>query len=286
MSYRKKHFPPKEGKKDEQESIFPPEYANPGVLRVLPTSKLISGLGYQRPVVASEVNHLVKKWDNSLLDPLTVSFRDGHFYVVDGQHRVSALRKINNDEDVLVLCRIYTGLTYEQEAELCVKLDRAKKRMSLAQSTHAMLESGSDPRLKQIKRLLNFEGFVWALGKKKGGDYEVTITQAVIRAYDLLGTEAFRHMMWLFENTWHGDPSSLCSAMFAGMALFVKTYEIEVNDYTFVQRLSTVAPEEIVRRSKADFSTNNTALRCARVLLDKYNCGRRGGRKLEYRFKG
>lgn len=285
MSYRKKHFPPKEDKQIEQENIFPPEYTNPGVLRVLPTSKLISGLGYQRPVVASEVKRLVEKWDNNLLDPLTVSFRDGHFYVVDGQHRVSALREIS-DGDVLVLCRIYTGLTYEQEAELCVKLDRAKKRMSLAQSTHALLESGADPRLKQINRLLNFEGFTWALGKKRGGDYEITITQAVISAYELLGSAAFSRMMWLFENTWHGDPSSLCAVMFAGMALFVKTYEPVMNDHTFVQRLSVVSPEEIIRRSKSDFSTNSNSLRCAKVLWNKYNSGRRGDRKLQYLFKG
>ena len=60
----------------------------------------------------------------------------------------------------------------------------------------------------------------------------------------------------------------------------------ELNDHSFVQRLSAVSPEEIVRRSKADFSTNSKALRCAKVLLDKYNSGKRGGRKLVYRFKG
>lgn len=285
MSYRKKHYPPKPDKPIQQ-SMFAPEYSNPGVLRSLPTSKLTSGLSYQRHINEREVRRLVRDWDDQLLDPLTVSFRDGRYNVVDGQHRVMALRRKNGGEDVMVLCRIYTGLTYAQEAELCVKLDKAKKRLSLSESTNALLESGTDPRLKQINRLMVFEGFTWALDKKKGGDYEITATQSVISAYDLLGSDLFSRMMWLLNNTWHGDPASLNAAMLSGMALFIKTYETELNDHTFVQRLSAVPPEEIVRRSKADFSTNNRALRCAKVLWDKYNSGCRGGRKLAYRFKG
>ena len=50
-------------------------------------------------------------------------------------------------------------------------------------------------------------------------------------------------------------------------------------------RSSKVEPEEISRRGKADLSTGNGALKCARVILEKYN-GRRGGRKLAYKFSG
>lgn len=285
MSYRKKHCPPKQDK-PEQQNLCGPEYGNSTALRYLPTSKLTSGLGYQRPIKESAVNRLVREWDDNLLDPLAVSFRDGRFNLVDGQHRVLALRKKNGGRDVIVLCRVYTGLTYEQEAELCVKLDRAKKHLSMAQSVKALLEAGTDPTIEQINRLMKYEGFVWALGKSRGGDYEVTNTQAVISAYKLLGSEDFMRLLWILNNTWHGEPASLNAAMFSGLALFIKTYETELNDHTFVQRLSVIAPEEIVRRGKADFSTNNKALRCAKVLWDKYNSGRRGGRKLEYRFKG
>ena len=42
-------------------------------------------------------------------------------------------------------------------------------------------------------------------------------------------------------------------------------------------------PEEITRRGRMDFSTSNTSLRYARILLEKYNGGR-GGQKLPYRF--
>ena len=72
----------------------------------------------------------------------------------------------------------------------------------------------------------------------------------------------------------------------SGMALVLKTYETELDDDVFVKRLSTVDPEEILRRGRADFSTNKAALRFARVILGKYNSQQRGGRKLPYRFRG
>ena len=68
--------------------------------------------------------------------------------------------------------------------------------------------------------------------------------------------------------------------------MFLKTYETELDDDVFIKRLSAIDPEEILRRGKADFSTNKAALRFARVILGKYNSQQRGGRKLPYRFKG
>ena len=76
------------------------------------------------------------------------------------------------------------------------------------------------------------------------------------------------------------------ASFLSGMALFLKTYETELDDDVFIKRLSAIDPEEILRRGKADFSTNKAALRFARVILGKYNSQQRGGRKLPYRFKG
>ncbi|MCM1304833.1 MAG: hypothetical protein NC305_14715 [Lachnospiraceae bacterium] len=253
--------------------------------REIHTDRLTSGQPYQRPVNHREVDRLIREWDERLLDPITVSFRDGKFYVVDGQHRIAAMRKMNGGSGVMVNCRVYSGLTYEQEAALCYKLDKAKKRLSLSQATNALAESGTDPETSEIKELVENCGFVWALGKSKGKTGEIVTTRALVNAYRLLGGAAFTRMLQLLWDAWEGDPRSLTASVLSGMALFVKTYETEMNDSTFVKRLSRADPDEINRRGRADFSTNNTALRFARVILEKYN-GQRGGRKLPYRFRG
>lgn len=83
MSYRKKHNSTKKLEKVPKESFLPSEYANPGTERMIMTSKLVSGMPYQRPVEDAEVDRLIAEWDDRLLDPLIVSFRAGNFYLVD-----------------------------------------------------------------------------------------------------------------------------------------------------------------------------------------------------------
>ena len=289
MSYRKKHYPPKPQKKgaDGQQVIGNVEYANPGVERSIPTEKLFSGQAYQRPVDEKAVDNLIKHWDDRLLDPLIVSFRDGHFYVVDGQHRISAMKRMNGSTNIMVPCKVYSGLTYEQEAELYYKLDRAKTHLTMAQSTKALLESGVNKDYTEIRRLIEVAGFHWMLEKKSGAaKNEILATRAIFSSYKSLGPDAFSRMLNLLKSTWDGDPESLSAMMLSGMTLFLKTYKEELDDQTFAQRLGAFAPLEIIRRAKADFSTSRNALRCGRVLLEKYNSGTRGGKRLKYSFKG
>lgn len=132
-----------------------------------------------------------------------------------------------------------------------------------------------------MKRLVEKNGFHWALTAPTGKEYEISATRALINAYRLLSGANFD--LRLLNSTWHGAPNSLRAAMLSGMALFLKTYDTELDNAAFVKRLSAVDPEEIIRRGKLDFSTSSVALRYARVLLEKYNSQRRG-KKLPYRF--
>ncbi len=283
MSYRKKKRTPT----GQKQMVLTGMNADiQGIEELLSTGELFSGQPYQRPVLDRVVDKLVREWDPRLLTPLVVSYRNGRYNLVDGQHRVCAMRKKNGDKDVTALCRVYHGLTYEQEAELYYKLDRAKGHLRLAHATKALVESGADAEIIEIKRLLEKAGFVWALDKPTGEAFEVEATRAVINAYRLLGGSAFSRMLVLNARTWRGAPSSVKASFLSGMALFLKTYETELDDDVFIKRLSAVDPEEIIRRGKADFSTNKAALRFARIILGKYNSQQRGGRKLPYRFKG
>ena len=257
---------------------------DPQKLSTVYTGNLLSGMPYQRPVKDWKVNKLVREWDDRLAGPVTVSRRDGKLYLVDGQNRVAALRRMNGDKDLMVPCRMHYGLSYAEEAELCWKLDQAKSRLTLAQSITALKEAGTDEEISAILRLMEVNGFKWTLDKDIPGEYEIRAARAVLSAYRLLGQDAFDRMLRLLAGAWQGAPSSLKGGFLSGMALFVKTYETELVDRTAIKRLSAIDPEEVVRRGKTDFSTNRAALRYARVLWKKYNC-QRGGRKLAYRFK-
>lgn len=288
MSYRKKKRSPN-GRAQidpQQTSLTGMNADTQSTEELLSTSILFSGQPYQQPVKDHVVDKLVREWDPRLLTPLVVSYQDGKYNLVDGQHRVCAMRKKNGGKDVTALCRVYRGMTYEEEAELYYKLDRSKGHLRLPNATKALVESGSNAEVIEIKRLLEDAGFIWALDKPTREPFEIEATRAVISAYRMLGGAAFSRMLRLLAKTWYGTPTSLNASILSGMALFLKTYETEVDDEAFIAQLSAVEPEEIIRLGKMDYSTNKASLRYARVIWSKYNCQRRGKRKLPYRFNG
>ena len=101
-------------------------------------------------------------------------------------------------------------------------------------------------------------------------------------AYRLLGGAAFSRMLELMAKTWRGTPSATKAFMISGMALFLKTYEPELDDQTFMDCMSAISPDEIIRRGRI---SSSVALRHARIIWESYNSRQSGGMELPYRFK-
>ena len=97
----------------------------------------------------------------------------------------------------MVPCIIYSGLTYEQEADLCYKLDKAKKRLTLAQATNALAESGTDADIRTVKSLIEANGFVWALDRRTRAANEIGSIRALMKSWRALGNEEFSRMLVL-----------------------------------------------------------------------------------------
>ena len=82
-------------------------------LATLPVS-IIRVDDYQRVLRESNVKKIVSGFDPIGLQHLSISFRDGEYYVFDGQHRLEALKRLGIEE---VECIIHYGMSYEDEAK-------------------------------------------------------------------------------------------------------------------------------------------------------------------------
>lgn len=279
MSCRKKRI----SSQQEQSADLPEvEYNNPGTIRTLSTSQLTSGLPYQRPVKQEKVDEIIREWNPRKITPIVVSFRNGTFNIVDGQHHAEAMRQMAGGRDVIVPCIIHTGMTYQEEAKMYADLDTDKTPLTPRQHTKALVEAGSDPKIMDIQRLVEDGGFTWALDIQTGVPYEIAPVRTLINAYQLLGSAGFSRMLALLAGAWQGTPHSLRSAMLSGMALFLKTYEPELDDQTFIESMSAVSPDEIIRRGRI---SSSVALRHARIIWESYNSQLSSGLELPYRFK-
>ena len=71
---------------------------------------------YQRRLQMSKVKQMVAEFNGVIVNPPKVSYRDGRYIVIDGQHSIVCLKNLNGGKDLFIVCRVYTGLTKEEEA--------------------------------------------------------------------------------------------------------------------------------------------------------------------------
>ena len=113
----------------------------------VPVSLMKLDESYQREIDKSNIQKLVRDWDNDRCDFLLVSFRDDRFYVVDGQHRYTAA----GYKGVKTLpCIILTGLTRKEEARIFSRQNENVKKLTIYDVFKANIING-DTSIPEIK---------------------------------------------------------------------------------------------------------------------------------------
>ena len=66
---------------------------------------------YQRALHPARVARIAKEFDERVANEPKISFRDGHYYVMDGQNTIAARKFLNGGEDLQIRCKVYFGMT-------------------------------------------------------------------------------------------------------------------------------------------------------------------------------
>lgn len=86
--------------------------------RMVNSALLIPCIEYQRMLRMEKVSQIAENFSEYIANEPKVSYRDGRFYVFDGQNTVEARRTCNGGKDVTIRCKVFYGLTKEDEATL------------------------------------------------------------------------------------------------------------------------------------------------------------------------
>lgn len=113
---------------------------------------------YQYFVLTSVVNRIATEFDPFLLDDLLVNRRDdGRMMVMDGKHRVLAVRKMGWGDQKMP-CAVYDKLPIELEAKR-FNVQIARRRLKPQEEFRAALLAG-DPEAHEIEALVHKHGYV------------------------------------------------------------------------------------------------------------------------------
>lgn len=242
--------------------------------RQLMCTVLETDTSYQRPIDTSRVERIAENFDPRVVNTLKVSNRDGHFYVFDGAHTLMALKRVHGDDPFLVDCKVFFGLSYEDEAYLFALQTGESKDVAFGIRLRAMLASKS-PEAENFRA--HTENVGLALLDKPGGAMKSTIA-ALAKAYKLYkehGPEEYEQVLKLIVETWDGAAWSLTSYILGGVSVFFREYGAGFNRERFIKRLRGTSYEELrdeARRQKRSSSDIAQAL----AIVKLYNRG--GGR--------
>jgi len=129
-------------------------------------SQLEINAEYQRPIRQPWVKKLVREFDPALLGKLRVAERNGRYYVIDGQHRLEALRVLAAGVDRFVRCDVQIVESAHDEARLFVLLNQSRAPLHGSEVMRARLAAG-DPSAFGIKTAM--ERFGYQLSLARGG---------------------------------------------------------------------------------------------------------------------
>lgn len=251
----------------------------------IPVSELKVTLTSQRLMKKRHAEDIAKDFNELLFEPLIVSYRGGAYYVIDGQNRLYAVKKLFGDK-CKVMCKVITGLTSAEEAKLFVDINEKRKSLSYADKVKGLYYA-KDEKYVVLADICTRNGIELGFendnrGKKDG---RIIAIKALADTYDKLGEKQTEHLVKLLNDTWDGNAEGLSQRMILAMGVVLSLYGDEVRDDLWVKKLSKADPFKIISEAKSDLATKaNMATKIARIMVTNYYNKGRGAKPLKYKF--
>lgn len=250
-------------------------------LRWVPINQMKVNPLAQREINPARVDRLAVDFDLEQMGTPTVSMRNGSYYVIDGQHRIEALRTIGfGDESVQ--CWTYEGLTEQDEAEMFLKLNDYLAIPAIPKFRAAI--TAQRPAESDIDRIVRSLGLVVSADRTPGA---IRAVGTLARVYSRSGPKVLSRTLRLTRDA-YGD-TGMEAAVIDGIGLLCQRYNGELDESVALEKLSRahggvnglLGAAEKLRRS-----TGNQKAHCvAAAAVEIINTGR-GGKKLPSWWKG
>lgn len=219
---------------------------------------------YQRGLSVLFAKTIGFEFDANRVGVITVSYRDGQFNVLDGQHRVYGAKIA---EIPMLMCHIIRGLTYQQEAELFKDLNKQRKGLLAFDYFNAGFEADEIEAI-EIKEIIEMNGLTISRGS---GHNLIQALRTVSNIYRKFGKEHLSTTLKFIKATWDGETKSLNNSMLKGVAEFLNVYSGEVTLGKFAKQLRRWDPEKITREADNDSSNVTKAIKTVNVIFKYYN---------------
>lgn len=232
-------------------------------------STLIIDPRVQRPLDKRRVSKIAAELSMDALGIITVSRRaNGDHAVIDGQHRVEALREAGHGGGK-VDCRVFTGLALPDEADMFRLLNNTAKPGYLDLFRVRVIQGDEDAVM--ISLLLEQYGWRVLQGSSDG---DLSAIQSFERIYKM-DTAAAEKAIATITRAWGHDRNGVDGRLLDGIGLVYARYAVAVNVAELTDRLGKYpgGPGALLGKARglSDLLNVTVGKAVAEVVVELYN---------------
>lgn len=251
-----------------------PKFEREAVLRWVPLDQIHVSAIAQRDLNPARVDQILANLDLEQIGNPTVNLREGDtdaYCVIDGQHRVAALRGyFEDDPSIKIQCWAYFGLTEAQEAEKFLKLNDVLGVSAFAKF-HVGVTAGR-PVESDIDRIVRANGCVVSQDHIPGA---IGAVGALRTIYTRTGAANLARTIQVVYGA-YGD-TGLENSVLLGVAFALDRYGKDIEDARLVNQLGRIARGAkalLEQGERYRLTTGNLKFHCvAAAVVDVYNAG-------------
>lgn len=248
------------------------------VLKDVPLFKTRVCESAQRDLRQSRVDFLASQFDPEMFGYPVVSFRSDHYYIVDGQHRINAVKQWLGKgwEKQSVTCRVYQGMTEQQEAEM---FDRLNNVLAVgAFYKFRVRVTAGRPTECAVKKAVENCGLKIAAGKAEG---TVSAVSTLVKIYERSDASTLSRGLTIVNNSF--GVIGMTNVVIDGVARVCSRYNGELKDGDAVEKLRALRGGVGQLMAKANLLRNQThqaVPECVAAAVVEIINAKRGGKKL------
>ena len=217
--------------------------ATPYQMVVIHSSKLIYPRElYQRGIQRKRVELIARDFNEYTANEPKISFRNGRYYVTDGQHTIEARILRNGGKDLPILCKVYTGLTMQQEALFFAEQNGHAAPLTAGIKLRAKVV-GEDALSMAFLAATNRVGLDFNYDSLQLSDYRISCVGTALKLYNEMGEKIYCESLRIIVAAWDGKPDSFRASVLRGMMHFVELYHGEFSEERLasIRRLNAIA---------------------------------------------
>jgi hypothetical protein len=253
-------------------------------LRFVAVSEMRIDAEAQRRLDPNWVKAHVSKFDPEQLGYIVVNRRsDGHYYVIDGQHRVELLRAVGWG-DQQIQCECFDGQTQPQEAALFLRRND-RKSVRPYDKFRVAVTAGEDIPC-DIDRIVRHQGLTISDQATEGHVVAVAALQRVYTGAGIAspkdGPAALARTLRTLQRAWGKGASAYQGHIIGGLGMVQLRYNGKLDQDALADKLAPFAggAPGLLGKAKAVADMRGRPLHhcVAAVIVDAYNRGRRNGK--------